>query len=216
YVNRAETERALLKPPATWEAYDYYMRGADAYGLDAKKNSTAALYESRRLLERSLAIDPDYARAYALLSWTYVHTYVEPRDVEYLNPAGLDHAYELAKKAVQLDPNLPQAHIHLGWVLLFKRRHDAAIAELEKARVLNPNLVDHRYGLGLVYAGEPAKAIEVLQANSRLDPFQRRRNEAGLRKKLFATPDAVQQMRASFWQLCHEHQPFALFVTQKE
>jgi len=35
-------------------------------------------------------------------------------------------------------------------------------------------------------------------------------------KKLFATPDAVQQMGASFWQLCHEHQPFALFVTQKE
>jgi adenylate cyclase len=172
HVNRAETERALLKPPATWEAYDYYMRGADAYGLEAKKDSTAALYESRRLLERSLAIDPDYARAYALLSWTYVHTYVEPRDAEYLNPAGLDHAHELARKAVQLDPNLPQAHIHLGWVLLFKRRHDAAIAELEKARALNPNLVDHRYGLCLVYAGEPAKAAEVLQANSRLDPFQ--------------------------------------------
>jgi 2-polyprenyl-3-methyl-5-hydroxy-6-metoxy-1,4-benzoquinol methylase len=35
-------------------------------------------------------------------------------------------------------------------------------------------------------------------------------------RKLFATPDAVRQMGASFWQPCHEHQPFALFVTQKE
>jgi toxoflavin synthase len=35
-------------------------------------------------------------------------------------------------------------------------------------------------------------------------------------RKLFATPDAVRQMGASFWQPCHEHQPFALFVTQRE
>ena len=35
-------------------------------------------------------------------------------------------------------------------------------------------------------------------------------------KKLFATPGAMQQLGASFWQPCHEHQPFALFVTQKE
>jgi toxoflavin synthase len=35
-------------------------------------------------------------------------------------------------------------------------------------------------------------------------------------RKIFAAPDAVRQMGASFWQPCHEHQPFALFVTQKE
>jgi toxoflavin synthase len=34
-------------------------------------------------------------------------------------------------------------------------------------------------------------------------------------KKLFATPDALQQMGVSFWQPCHEHQPFALFVARK-
>jgi adenylate cyclase len=172
HVNNAEAERTLLKPPKTWEAYDYYMRGADVFGLDERRYLPASLREARRLLERSLSIDPGYARAYALLSWTYVHTYVEPLDGDYLNPRGLDHAYELAKKAVQLDANLPQAHIHLGWVLLFKRRFDAAIAEWERARALNPNFIDHYYGLGLVYAGEPSKAIEILEANSRLDPFQ--------------------------------------------
>ena len=35
-------------------------------------------------------------------------------------------------------------------------------------------------------------------------------------KKLFATPDAVRQIGASFWRPCHEHQPYALFITQKE
>jgi adenylate cyclase len=172
HVNNAEAERTSLKPPKTWEAYDCYMRGADVFGLDERRYLPASLYEARRLLEQSLSIDPGYARAYALLSWTYVHTYVEPLDGDYLNPRGLDHAHELAKKAVQLDANLPQAHIHLGRALLFKRRFDAAIDELERARALNPNFIDHYYGLGLVYAGEPAKAIEVLEANRRLDPFQ--------------------------------------------
>ena len=35
-------------------------------------------------------------------------------------------------------------------------------------------------------------------------------------KKLFATQDAVDQMGTSFWQPCHEHQPFALFIARKE
>jgi toxoflavin synthase len=34
-------------------------------------------------------------------------------------------------------------------------------------------------------------------------------------KKLFATRDAIEQMGASFWQPCHEHQPFALFIARK-
>ena len=35
-------------------------------------------------------------------------------------------------------------------------------------------------------------------------------------QKLFATPDAIRRLGASFWQPCHEHQPFALFIAQKQ
>src|SRR5262249_4242334 len=76
------------------------------------------------------------------------------------------------QKAVQLDPNLPLAHSHLGWVLLFKGQHEAAIVEFERSRSLNPNFTDPSFGLCLVLAGESARAIEVLEANLRLDPFQ--------------------------------------------
>jgi adenylate cyclase len=47
-------ERSLLKPPATWQAYEFYMRAADA--LDTFFSSSFVveeLYEARRLLERS-------------------------------------------------------------------------------------------------------------------------------------------------------------------
>jgi adenylate cyclase len=174
HVNRAEIERALLKPPAAWEAYEYYLRGAEAFFLlhNQSRRSKALLYEARRLLEQSLAIDPDYARAAEMLSRTHHYAYYERFDGDYLSPAALDRALELAQRAVRLDPRLPQAHAQLGYVLLYKRRHDAAIAEFERACALNPNFIDYRYAAALIYVGEPARAIEVLELNIRLDPFR--------------------------------------------
>src|SRR5215470_16325493 len=89
HVNRAETERALLKPPAAWEAYEYYLRGAEAFFLHYNRHTKASLYDARRLLEQSLVIDPDYARAYATLSRTYVSAYTDPTDGDWVNPAAL-------------------------------------------------------------------------------------------------------------------------------
>ena len=171
HVNRAEIERALLKPPATWEAYEYYLRGAEVFFLHLSRRTKASLYDARRLLEQSLAIDPAYARAAAMLSWTHQHAYTDPFDSDYLSPAALDRALELAETAVHLDPRLPQAHAQLGNVLIQKRRLDGGIAEFERAFALNPNFVDFRYALALTYAGEPARAIEVLEAIIQLDPF---------------------------------------------
>jgi adenylate cyclase len=172
HVNRAEIERALLKPPADWKAYDYYLRGAEAFFSHITRRTKASLYDARRLLEQSLAIDPDYARAAAMLSWTHFHAYFEPFDSDYLSPAALDRALESAETAVHLDPRLPQARAQLGHILIWKRQHDAALAEFERAFALNPNFFDYRYAGALAYAGEPARAIEVLEANIRLYPLQ--------------------------------------------
>src|SRR5258708_947584 len=172
HVNRAEIDRTLLKPPAAWEAYEYYLRGAEAFLLHVTRRTTASLYDARRMLEQSLAIDPTYARAYAMLSRTHLTSYAEPFDGDYLSPAALDRALELAETAVHLDDRLPQAHAQLGDILLFKRQHDAAIAEFERAFALNPNFIDYRYARALINVGDPARAIEVLEANLRFDPFQ--------------------------------------------
>jgi adenylate cyclase len=172
HVKRAETEPVLLKPPAAWKAYEYYLRGAEAFFLHVNRRTKASLYDARRLLEQSLAIDPGYARAAAMLSWTRLNAYTGPFDSDYLSPAALDRALELAETAVHFDPRLPQARAQLGQVLLYKGQHDDAIAEFERALALNPNFIDHRHAMALTYAGQPARAIEVLEANTRLDPFQ--------------------------------------------
>jgi adenylate cyclase len=173
HVNRAEIERALLKPPAAWQAYEYCLRGAEAFFLHGNRRTKASLYDARRLLEQSLAIDPDYARAYTVLSLTYVSAYLDPIDSDWANPAALDRALELAETAVHLDPRLPRAHVQLACVLLWKREHDAAIAELHRAFALNPNFIDYTYPRILICVGEPARALEILDANLRLDPFPR-------------------------------------------
>ena len=171
HLNKAEAEHTLLKPPASWQAYEYFVRGADILAGYWSTVKVADLYESRRLLERSLAIDPTYARAYAALSTTRIITWRNHLDKDHLNPAALDEAHRLANRAVQLNPNLPQAHASLGVVLAWKRQHDAGVAEFEKAVALNPNFTDWRMAIALVYAGQSERALEVLKSHMRLDPF---------------------------------------------
>jgi adenylate cyclase len=171
-VEEAEAERVLLKPPADWEAYDYYLRGAEAWATGFPQRPMASFYEARKCLERSIAIDPGYARAHAMLARGYMYTYLEPRNEEYLNPLTLQRADELARTAVQLDANLPQTRTMLGTALMFRRQHEEAVAEYERAFALNPNFYDQGFGLCLIFAGQPARAIEAMQASMRLEPHR--------------------------------------------
>jgi tetratricopeptide (TPR) repeat protein len=72
---------------------------------------------------------------------------------------------------VRLAPDLSDAHVALGWALSFMRQHEAAIAEFERATELNPNLTDHHFAWALLVTGEPARAVQTLEAQMRLDPF---------------------------------------------
>ena len=92
-------------------------------------------------------------------------------DEDHLIPTALDRAHRLARKAVKLDPNLPIAHAHLGTVLTFEGQHEQSITEFEKAIALNPNFTDWRFGMTLLRAGEPARAIQVIEAHMRHDPL---------------------------------------------
>ena len=129
------------------------------------------LYETRRLLQHSLSMDANYARSYALLANTYHAAWVNALDGDFLNSGALDLAHQFARKAVQLDPSLHLAHASLGLALMFKREHDASIAACERAIALNPNYVGWHFGAALVLAGEFRRAIDILEAYMRLDPF---------------------------------------------
>src|SRR5262249_24943135 len=129
------------------------------------------LFDTRRLVQQSLAVDGSYARSYALLAQTHEAACVNPVDSDFLNPGALEAAHRFARKAVQIDPNLPEAHAILGAVLTWKRHHEASLIEIERTIALNANYLNWRFGLAFVFAGRSRRAVEVLGAQMRLDPF---------------------------------------------
>src|SRR5262245_45318125 len=171
HVRRAETDRTRAKPPNSWQAYDYYLRGAEAFAYFRSSAKTETLYETRHLVQRSLAIDPTYARSYALLAATHLAPHWLYISDSASLPDDLDQAYQLAQKAVELHANLPEAHASLGMVLAYERKHKESINAFERAVRLNPNYVDWRCGFALALAGNSRRAINVLHAYMRLDPF---------------------------------------------
>ena len=171
HVNKAEAERTLLKAPSTWDALDFYLRGTEAFASYLSSRQMAALHEARTLFERSIAVDPNYARAHAGLSHTYFTAWLNRVDGDFLKPETLDRAYQLAQTAVRLDTNLPMARAQLGMVLTFKQRHDDAVAEFERGQALNANFNDWRFAVTLAHAGEALRAIAVAGRFVRLDPF---------------------------------------------
>jgi adenylate cyclase len=171
HVRKAETERARAKPPNNWQAYDYYLQAVDALHTFEASLRVDDLYETRGLLQRSLAIDPNYARSFAVLAGTHLAVWINRLDSDYLSPDALDRAHRFAQKAVELDPDLAEAHASLGFALVFRREFDVSIAEFERAIVLNPNHVNWPFGLALVFSGDSRRAIDVIKDYVRLDPL---------------------------------------------
>jgi adenylate cyclase len=171
HVGKAEAERTLLKPPKSWQAHDYYLRALSVLDFYSSSSNREDLRKARHLLQQALAIDPDYARAHAALSMVYVSFWVHRWDDDCPWADALNCAYQSASKAVQQAANLPEAHVGLGWTLLWMRQHEAALGAFERAVALNPNFTNWRYAFALVFGGEAARAIQTLEAHTRLDPF---------------------------------------------
>lgn len=170
-VRKAEAELTLAKPPATWQAYDCYLRAAETWASFRYSYEVAEFYTTRNLLQRAISLDSRYARAHALLSETHLYAWQTPLDNDHNNPAALDRASQLAYDALRFDPNSPFAHAQVGFVLGFQRQFDASIAEFERATALNPSYPDWRFALTLIIAGDSSRAILAAQANKRTDPF---------------------------------------------
>ena len=91
------------------------------------------------MFEKAIALDPQYAEAYAWLGWTYWIEWVLRWSAD---PQTLERALALAQQAVALDDSLPRAHSLLSYVYAQKQQYDQAIAEGERAIALDPNNAD--------------------------------------------------------------------------
>jgi adenylate cyclase len=160
-----ERERLGRPPTDNLEAYDAFLRGESALWHFTKESHAQA----RRMFERALELDPQYATAYADLGWTYLVEFALQWSQD---PQTLERAFALAQKAIALDEALSQAHIISGVVYLWQKQHAQAIAEGERAIALAPNSAEGYAWLAniLNFAGKPEEAQGLAEQAMRLNP----------------------------------------------
>ena len=112
------------------EAYNLYLM-ARQYSVIASLGDTRMAESILRLCRRAIELDPNYARAWALIAVTQVNQRF------YMGMAG-ENGLEAAERALALDPNLAEAHAAKGVVLTFSSDHAAAKSEIDKALALDP------------------------------------------------------------------------------
>ena len=128
-----EAARALAKKSTeNPEAHRLYLLGRYEFG----KYSEAGWTSSIRYYEQALKLDPNYALAYCGLADTYAYM----GGVVMPSKEAVVKEKEFAQKALELDPELPEAHLSLACALggAFDWRN--AQIEFDRAIELNPNL----------------------------------------------------------------------------
>jgi adenylate cyclase len=168
-VELAERKRVMRKPPASMEAYDYYLRGRELQ-LNSDFWRQEVNGQARALYEKAQELDPQYTRAVVETAWTHLYEFIFGWS-EFPEEA-LARAHELAQKAVRIDPAEPRAHYALGYVNMYRHEHDLAAAGIEKAIALNPNDARFRAGMAglLIYSGDPNRAIDQMHQAMRQNP----------------------------------------------
>jgi len=164
-LTAGEQARVGRVPTDNLEAYDYYLRGIEY--LNRFTHETNA--QARQLFEKAVALDPEFAAAYALLSVTYEREW----GLQWTeDPQTLEQAFALAQKTVALDGSLPEAHTVLGNAYWWKKQYEQAFAEGERVITLDPNNASGHANLAKIlnFAGKPEEALELVKKAMRLDP----------------------------------------------
>jgi adenylate cyclase len=159
-----EKANRLERPDiVTW---DLLARGWKLF-YELTEESLAA---AEKIFRRAVASAPTSCDAHHLLAGVLIHRaqmgYVSDKS------AAISEAYELAKRAVVFDEYNEYAHWTLGFIQLWRRKHDMAIAELKRAVELNPNcsLAYGSLGTVLSYSGEPDESIKDNEIAIRSNP----------------------------------------------
>ena len=118
-----------------------------------------------RLCERAIAIDPNYAQAWALMGLAQANLHYA-----YSGNEVLDDGLAAAERALALDPGIAESRLPLAWHLALCGKLDEAAAELESALQLNPDCWEANKEAARIYyrQGKLDKAIALLERATEL------------------------------------------------
>ena len=162
-------ENIKAKRPENMSAYELVLKGLEyaKSGNIVKDNLKKAI----KLFDQAIEADPTYSRAHAWKSCSLANLsgWEESDDPNYW-----DNVIDIGYKALELDPNDPEANRIMGSIkFYFEKDYELGKHHFEKAKNLNPSDIwlISRYVLMLIYMGDIEKAISEIQRAMRLDPF---------------------------------------------
>jgi adenylate cyclase len=166
-IRIAEIERSRRKRPQDLGSYDFTMRAMPHVWALEKDESAKAL----ELLEKALAIDPQYPLALSLAGWCHAQRSVYNWADDIAGSQAM--ARSLAERAAEMSGDDPVILAVLGAVHTFVRNHGTARVLLERAVTLDPNAAWAWSRLGWIenYADQPQKAIGNFERALRLSPI---------------------------------------------
>jgi TolB-like protein/Tfp pilus assembly protein PilF len=208
-----EQNRLAKAGPVAPAAIEAYMKGLlyfqDAINQPDVERRKESHYRSFEYLEKAIAMQPDYAPAYAALARSY-HWFAGAGGKEFLAKAK-----DAAMTALQIDETLGEAHGTFAWTTL---RLDwdwpGAERHYRRAIELNPNLANsgyHGYSFFLSAAGRHDEAIAAIKRAEELDPLTHgiKMSVGMMYLNARRYDDAIEQYRSSIalhraWPMWHE------------
>jgi TolB-like protein/Tfp pilus assembly protein PilF len=165
-LSPGEKSQMTRKPTENGEAYLAFVQ---AHDLSCAFEDLEKLKQSEQLYARAIELDPNFALAIArysqLESW-FLH------DID-RTPERREKARALAERALQLQPDLPEAHLALGFVYYYgDNKYDAALREFEIAQRGLPNESEVYLAIGAIQRrqGKWAESTANLEKAASLSP----------------------------------------------
>jgi TolB-like protein/tRNA A-37 threonylcarbamoyl transferase component Bud32/Flp pilus assembly protein TadD len=147
------------------EAYELFLKGR----FEAEKRTPQGITNSAELFKSAIAKDPTYAAAYAGLAASLLNlsTYQIRPPAEVMPPAK-----EAARKALQLDEGLAEAHASLAAIRFYHLEWDGVESEFQRAIALDPGYATamHWYALSLAALGRHEESITEIKLARDIDP----------------------------------------------
>ena len=169
----AESARVTNVPTKNPAAYDLFLKGQYLFSQlqnSASKDPVTDGKAAAEMYRRAIAADPGFALACARLSYlqSYLHWYGVDNST-----AVIDDARAAAEQALALQPDLPEAHLAMGYVHYWGHRdYAAALREFAIAQASLPNDAEVVAAIGYVHRrqGIADRGVPEIQQAMVLDP----------------------------------------------
>ena len=160
-IEESDIVAARRLKPESMTAFEFYLRGLEYHRLGGVLDEN--LLQATHWFERAIEADANFARPRAM--WVCARSGLPEFD--------WDDGERRTQRALELDPNDPEANRIMGSILMHRGAFDASGKYHEKAMALSPSdaYVKGRSAAFYNFSGDPERALVLLDQAGELDPF---------------------------------------------